>query len=167
MDVSYCRWNLHKFIVDDGTDPIPVWRKDGKMKETKVRRGCVVRSLLVMYIISGLLLVLLALIVSRVEKEDAVAQVGVIVIYVLSCGIGGFVLGKWKKRQKFCGGFWLGSYMWQPCLGSPLDPERKPAAHPLYGNRLCHLHRIGNAGRYAELRKQKKCFSFRHLYAII
>ena len=82
------------------------------MKETKVRRGCVVRSLLVMYIISGLLLVLLALIVSRVEKEDAVAQVGVIVIYVLSCG-------------------------------------------------------IGNAGRYAELRKQKKCFSFRHLYAII
>ena len=41
------------------------------MKETKVRRGCVVRSLLVMYIISGLLLVLLALIVSRVEKEDA------------------------------------------------------------------------------------------------
>ena len=89
MDVSYCRWNLHKFIVDDGTDPIPVWRKDGKMKETKVRRGCVVRSLLVMYIISGLLLVLLALIVSRVEKEDAVAQVGVIVIYVLSCGIGG------------------------------------------------------------------------------
>lgn len=138
------------------------------MKETKVRRGCVVRSLLVMYIISGLLLVLLAFIVSRVEKEDAVAQVGVIVIYVLSCGIGGFVLGKWKKRQKFLWGLLVGIlYVATPAWGSTLDPERKPAAHPLYGNRLCHLHRIGNAGRYAELRKHKKCFSFRRLYAII
>lgn len=120
MDVSYCRWNLHKFIVDDGTDPIPVWRKDGKMKETKVRRGCVVRSLLVMYIISGLLLVLLALIVSRVEKEDAVAQVGVIVIYVLSCGIGGFVLGKWKKRQKFLWGLLVGVLYVATLLGAAL-----------------------------------------------
>ena len=138
------------------------------MKETKVRRGCVVRSLLVMYIISGLLLVLLALIVSRVEKEDAVAQVGVIVIYVLSCGIGGFVLGKWKKRQKFLWGLLVGILYVATLLGAALwIQERKPAAHPLYGNCICHLHRIGNAGRYAELRKQKKCFSFRHLYAII
>lgn len=124
MDVSYCRWNLHKFIVDDGTDPIPVWRKDGKMKETKVRRGCVVRSLLVMYIISGLLLVLLALIVSRVEKEDAVAQVGVIVIYVLSCGIGGFVLGKWKKRQKFLWGLLVGILYVATLLGAALWIQR-------------------------------------------
>ncbi len=138
------------------------------MKETKVRRGCVVRSLLVMYIISGLLLVLLALIVSRVEKEDAVAQVGVIVIYVLSCGIGGFVLGKWKKRQKFLWGLLVGILYVATLLGAALWIQKgKPAAHPLYGNCICHLHRIGNAGRYAELRKQKKCFSFRHLYAII
>ena len=124
MDVSYCRWNLHKFIVDDGTDPIPVWRKDGKMKETKVRRGCVVRSLLVMYIISGLLLVLLALIVSRVEKEDAVAQVGVIVIYVLSCGIGGFVLGKWKTRQKFLWGLLVGILYVATRLGAALWSQK-------------------------------------------
>lgn len=129
MDVSYCRWNLHKFIVDDGTDPIPVWRKDGKMKETKVRRGCVVRSLLVMYIISGLLLVLLALIVSRVEKEDAVAQVGVIVIYVLSCGIGGFVLGKWKKRQKFLWGLLVGILYVATLLGAA-SGSRKEACRP-------------------------------------
>ena len=87
------------------------------MKETKVRRGCVVRSLLVMYIISGLLLVLLALIVSRVEKEDAVAQVGVIVIYVLSCGIGGFVLGKWKK---FLWGLLVGILYVATLLGAAL-----------------------------------------------
>ena len=131
------------------------------MKETKVRKGCVVRSLLVMYIISGLLLVLLALIVSRVEKEDAVAQVGVIVIYVLSCGIGGFVLGKWKKRQKFLWGLLVGILYVATLLGAALWIQ-KGSLPP-----IPHLHRIGNAGRYAELRKQKKCFSFRHLYAII
>lgn len=67
-----------------------------------------------------LLLVLLALIVSRVEKEDAVAQVGVIVIYVLSCGIGGFVLGKWKKRQKFLWGLLVGILYVATLLGAAL-----------------------------------------------
>jgi len=165
MDVSYCRWNLHKFIVDDGTDPIPVWRKDGKMKETKVRRGCVVRSLLVMYIISGLLLVLLALIVSRVEKEDAVRRDRHLCAFLRYRGL---CPGKMEeKAEVFVGAFGWDLICGNPAWGSPLDPERKPAAHPLYGNCICHLHRIGNAGRYAELRKQKKCFSFRHLYAII
>ena len=71
------------------------------MEQAKVQRGCVIRSLLVMYISSGLLLMLLTVVVSRVEKEDMVAQIGIIVIYVFSCGMGGFIIGKWKKRQKF------------------------------------------------------------------
>ena len=157
MDVSYCRWNLHKFIVDDGTDPIPVWRKDGKMKETKVRRGCVVRSLLVMYIISvtcgkrGC---------SRPGRRDR--HLCAFLRYRGLCP------GKMEeKAEVFVGAFGWDLICGNPAWGSPLDPERKPAAHPLYGNCICHLHRIGNAGRYAELRKQKKCFSFRHLYAII
>lgn len=104
------------------------------MKETKVRRGCVVRSLLVMYIISGLLLVLLALIVSRVEKEDAVAQVGVIVIYVLSCGIGGFDPGKMEEKAEV----FVGAFGWDLICGNPAwgsSGSRKEACrHPLYGN---------------------------------
>ena len=58
--------------------------------------------------------------IRRVEKEDAVAQVGVIVIYVLSCGIGGFVLGKWKKRQKFLWGLLVGILYVATLLGAAL-----------------------------------------------
>ena len=78
------------------------------MEQAKVQRGCVIRSLLVMYILSGLLLMLLTVVVSRVEKEDVVAQIGIIVIYVFSCGMGGFIIGKWKKRQKFLWGLLVG-----------------------------------------------------------
>ena len=70
-------------------------------KQEKIRKGCVIKTLLMMYIITGLLLVLLAFIVSKVQKEDLVAQIGVIAIYVISCGFGGYVIGKWKKQQKF------------------------------------------------------------------
>lgn len=78
------------------------------MEQVKVQRGCVIRSLLIMYIVSGLLLMLLTVVVSRVEKEDMVAQIGIIIIYVFSCGVGGVIIGKWKKRQKFLWGLLVG-----------------------------------------------------------
>lgn len=78
------------------------------MESKKQRKGCVIKTTLVMYIITGLLLILLAFIVSKVDKADMVARIGVIVIYVVSCMLGGYVIGKWKKRQKFLWGLFAG-----------------------------------------------------------
>lgn len=120
MDVSYCRWNLHKFIVDDGTDPIPVWRKDGKMKETKVRRGCVVQQP-----------------ACHVYYQWII--VGTFSPYRVTCGkrgcsrpgrrdrhlcaflrYRGLCPGKWKKRQKFLWGLLVGILYVATLLGAAL-----------------------------------------------
>lgn len=79
------------------------------MKKEKQTKGCVIKTILVMYIITGLLLILLAFLASKVEKPDVVAHIGVIVIYVVSCMLGGYMIGKWKKRQKFLWGLLAGT----------------------------------------------------------
>lgn len=79
-----------------------------KPEKKKQKRGCFLKAFFVMYILSGLMLVLLAYIVSQVEKQETVARIGVIVIYILSCLVGGFVMGKWKKQRKFLWGMLAG-----------------------------------------------------------
>ena len=67
------------------------------------------KILLAMYALSGVLLVVLAVLVGRMEQEELIASVGVIVIYVLSCGLGGFLAGKLRKEKKFLWGMLLGA----------------------------------------------------------
>lgn len=67
-----------------------------------------VKVVLVMYIITGLLLVLLAFITEKSAREDMVVNIGVIVIYVVSSGIGGLILGKMRGVRKFLWGMLAG-----------------------------------------------------------
>lgn len=79
------------------------------MEREKQKGGGMVKATLVMYIITGLLLVLLAFIVSKSEREETVARIGIIAIYVISCMLGGYIIGKIKKTRKFLWGLLAGS----------------------------------------------------------
>ncbi len=79
-----------------------------KTEKKKEKRGCAVKAFFVMYILSGLMLVLLAYLVSKADRQETVARVGVIVIYIVSCLAGGFVMGRWKQRRKFLWGMFAG-----------------------------------------------------------
>lgn len=79
-----------------------------KKEKQQEKRGCLLKTFFVMYILSGLLLILLAYLVSRVEQQELVARWGVIVIYVISCFVGGFLMGKWKGKKKFLWGMLAG-----------------------------------------------------------
>ena len=68
----------------------------------------ILKILLAMYLVSGLLLIILAVLVSRVEQEELVANVGVIVVYVVSCALGGFLTGRMRGERKFLWGMLLG-----------------------------------------------------------
>ena len=67
------------------------------------------KILLAMYLVSGLLLVILTVLVSRLEQEELVANVGVIVVYVVSCALGGFLAGRMRGERKFLWGMLLGA----------------------------------------------------------
>jgi putative membrane protein (TIGR04086 family) len=65
-------------------------------------------AMFVMFIVSGLLLLLLAAVLYKLEPGEAFIRIGVIMVYVLSGVAGGFLLGKIKKEKKYLWGLLAG-----------------------------------------------------------
>lgn len=61
-------------------------------------------SVFVMFIISAVLLLLLATLLYKMELTESVVKIGVVVIYVISGIVGGIVVGKIMREQKYLWG---------------------------------------------------------------
>ncbi|OUP20271.1 hypothetical protein B5F29_06315 [Lachnoclostridium sp. An196] len=68
----------------------------------------VVKALLVSYLLTGGLLLLLAGLLYRFRLDEGKIQIGIILIYIVSCFAGGFLAGKMMKSRKFLWGVLLG-----------------------------------------------------------
>lgn len=68
----------------------------------------VLAAVFAMFIVSGLLLLLLALLLYKMEPEESVIKIGIIVIYVMAGLFGGFLMGKIMREQKFLWGLAAG-----------------------------------------------------------
>lgn len=66
------------------------------------------KILLVMYAVTAILLFLLAVFVQRFQLKSGAISVGVCIIYVISCFLGGFFAGKVQKAKKFLWGLLIG-----------------------------------------------------------
>lgn len=85
---------------------------NNKMKSRDAKSNpavAVFTAVFVMFIISGLLLLLLALLLYKMELSESVVKIGIIVIYVLSGVAGGFLMGKIMREQKFLWGLAAGA----------------------------------------------------------
>ncbi len=69
----------------------------------------VFKVLLVMYVLTGLLLVGLAGLLYKLELTESVVNIAIIVIYVLVGFVGGFLAGKIIKMKKFLWGAVIGA----------------------------------------------------------
>lgn len=78
--------------------------RDAKTKPTTA----IFASVFVMFIISALLLLLLALLLYKFELTEAVVKIGVVVIYVVSGLVGGVLMGKIMREQKYLWGLTAG-----------------------------------------------------------
>ena len=67
-----------------------------------------VKGLLVAYGITGITLLLLAFLVFQMDLDESGVNLGIILIYIVSCFLGGFFVGKKAGRQKFLWGMSLG-----------------------------------------------------------
>lgn len=63
----------------------------------------IVRTLIITYIISGILLSALAFVLYKFRLPESQVNLGVNAVYILSCFIGGFLAGKAQKSRRF---FW-------------------------------------------------------------
>lgn len=66
------------------------------------------KALLCAYVITGILLLVLTGLLYKLNLDESKVTVGIIVIYVLSTFIGGFVVGKLSGERKFIWGLMVG-----------------------------------------------------------
>ncbi len=75
-------------------------------KESKVI--WMLKALLASYIVTGLLLLLMALLLYKMDLNEQMVTVGIIVTYIVSTFVGGLILGKLTRVKKFMWGLALG-----------------------------------------------------------
>lgn len=68
----------------------------------------IMKALLVSYLVTGLLLLLIAGLLYRFRLDEGKVQIGIILTYILSCFTGGFLAGKMMKSRRFLWGVFLG-----------------------------------------------------------
>lgn len=66
------------------------------------------KILLLMYVVTAILLFLLAILVQQFNWESNLISIGVSIVYVVSCFIGGFFVGKVQQNKKFIWGILMG-----------------------------------------------------------
>lgn len=68
----------------------------------------IIKALLASYIVTGILLFVLTFLLYKFDWDEQKVTAGIIVIYVLSTFVGGFILGKLKRVKKFLWGLIMG-----------------------------------------------------------
>ena len=66
------------------------------------------KILLAMFAVTALLLFLLAFLVQQFGMESGAVSIGICIVYVISCFIGGFFAGKVQRTKKFIWGILMG-----------------------------------------------------------
>ena len=66
------------------------------------------KILLLMYVVTAMLLFLLAVLVQRFNWDNNVISIVISSVYVISCFIGGFFVGKVQQNKKFIWGILIG-----------------------------------------------------------
>lgn len=83
-------------------------RKDQK-PDIQKEAVWILKSLLGAYVVTGILLLLLALFVYKLNLEEKQVTIAVMAIYLVSTFVGGFMIGKWNQVRKFWWGMLVGA----------------------------------------------------------
>ena len=78
------------------------------MKYLTERLKSIGKILLLMYAVTAILLFLLAILVQQFNWDNNAISIGISMVYVISCFIGGFFVGKVQQNKKFIWGILIG-----------------------------------------------------------
>lgn len=90
------------------------------MENSSVQRPKIMsllKSLIFSYVITGIMLLILALLLYKMNFNEGKVTVGIIVVYILSCFLGGYFLGRKTGEKKFLWGMCLGGCYFILILG--------------------------------------------------
>ena len=66
------------------------------------------KILIIVYAVTAILLFLLALFMKKFQWDQSVTSIGISISYIISCFIGGFLMGKVQRTKKFVWGILMG-----------------------------------------------------------
>lgn len=61
-----------------------------------------------MFVVSGILLLILAAVLYKAEPSESVVKIGIVAIYIIAGFLGGLLMGKLMREQKFLWGLAAG-----------------------------------------------------------
>ena len=67
-----------------------------------------IRSLLISYVLSGILLAALAFALYKFRLKEGQIRIGVNAVYIITCLVGGLIMGKSIRQRRFFWGLTLG-----------------------------------------------------------
>lgn len=71
---------------------------------------CVLKALVAAYVVTGLMLLILAFALYKLGLGENVVNLGVVFIYLLSSAVGGFFIGKCMETRRLLWGILLGLF---------------------------------------------------------
>ncbi|WP_461812295.1 TIGR04086 family membrane protein [Faecalimonas sp.] len=80
----------------------------GKKEKKDLKGIWLLKALLMAYAITGVLLMILALLLYKIDLDEQKVTMGIIATYIISTFVGGFIMGKLVENQKFMWGLVLG-----------------------------------------------------------
>ena len=82
--------------------------KSRKEKEKMEKARALLKSLLASYLLTGILLLILAFIMLKLSPSNDTIQIGIVFSYIFSSFVGGLLMGKQMKVKRFLWGVLLG-----------------------------------------------------------
>lgn len=82
--------------------------RESRKKETS-KIFMIIKSLLISYIVSGILLIILAALLYKYNLKESPIAIAIIFVYILSACSGGYYIGKMSECKKYIWGFLIGS----------------------------------------------------------
>ena len=81
----------------------------GMKKKQTMQVMWILKALLACYLVTGILLLLLAFLLYRFDLSEQVVTVTIVAVYAISTFVGGIIAGKIRQEKKFFWGLLIGS----------------------------------------------------------
>lgn len=99
-----------------------------RIKNNKIPVFSILKVLIASYLVTGIILLLLAFLLYKFELGEGIVSGGIIAAYILSCFLGGFLMGKIQKTRKFLWGMIIGCVYYAVLLAVSLLMRQQDAA---------------------------------------
>ncbi len=70
--------------------------------------GYMLKALIISFVVTAVMIFILAFVMFKFGVKENIIGLGVTAIYILSCSMGGFYIGRVMKTRKFIWGFFVG-----------------------------------------------------------